>query len=158
MNADLNLEVISVCYTCFKCVGACPVGLRPITFVKAYLGFRFKDLRTIYEETIRDPSIWYCTRCLKCSEICPQKVPLHEIIEYLQHEAARNNVMPQAYLNMIGNVLKTYLAFPSQVIITRGGDIYTVDDIINLYSLSRIPKIEGLERFREKIKELTNVG
>ncbi len=151
---EISLETIRACYTCFKCIGVCPAGLRPNLFVKAYLSSIFKEFRDVYEEIIGGSSIWSCARCLKCVEICPQKVPLNDIIEYLQHEAAKRGLAPKIYLNMAENTMNTYLAFTSQTIVSKDGDFYTTEDIRELLGLAPLPEPIGNEKFKEILNML----
>uniref|UniRef100_A0A7C5TGA8 4Fe-4S dicluster domain-containing protein n=1 Tax=Ignisphaera aggregans TaxID=334771 RepID=A0A7C5TGA8_9CREN len=154
----VSLETAKACYTCFKCVGICPVGLRPNMFVKAYVGSIVSEFRDIYESIIRDSSIWVCAKCLKCVEICPQHVPIIEVIEYLQYMASKHGVVPKAYLNMIENVVDTYIAFSSQTIVTREGDIYLTEDVRNTWGLNPLPNTQDIEGFRRRLKEIEEAG
>lgn len=154
----ISIETVRACYTCFKCIGVCPAGLKPNLFVKAYIGSMFREFRDVYEEVVKDSNIWLCARCLKCVEVCPQKVPLNDVIEYLQHEAAKRGLAPQVYLAMVENTMNSYLAFTSQTIVSRDGDIYMTEDVRSLLGLDPLPEPQNIEKFRERLKLLKEVG
>lgn len=154
----VSLETLQACYTCFKCVGICPAGLKPNLFVKAYIGSLFRELRNTYEEIIASSILWSCAKCLKCAEVCPQKVPLNDVIEYLQREAAKRGLAPRVYLDMIENIMTGFLAFGSQTIVSRNGEFYTTEEVRELLGLVSLPEPQNIERFREKLKGLRDNG
>ncbi|MCS7111605.1 MAG: 4Fe-4S dicluster domain-containing protein [Ignisphaera sp.] len=155
---EVSLETLRACYTCFKCIGVCPAGLRPNLFVKAYLSTVFRELRDVYEEIVTNSSLWSCAKCLKCVEVCPQKVPLNDVIEYLQREAAKRGLAPRAYQDMVENIMGTFLAFGSQTIVSRDGDFYTTGEARELLGLTPLPEPNKIEKFRERLKGLRSIG
>ena len=102
-------------------------------------------------------SIWSCARCLKCIELCPQRVPLFDIIEYLQHEASKLGFVPQAYLDMVENTMNTYIAFTGQVIVTREGDMYMTEEARSIWGLNPLPEPREIDYFKRVLKELKEV-
>lgn len=157
LKPPIDVELVKGCYTCFKCIGACPVGLKPSLLVKAYLGSFLQEFRDVYERVIGDQSIWHCAKCLKCFELCPQKVPLHEIIEYLQYEAAKQGIQPRSYAVMVENTMNTYVAFTSQTIVTKDGGVYSTEDARNVLGLDPFPGSQSSEKFKENVKKLMGV-
>lgn len=79
---------------------------------------------------------------------------MNEIIEYLQSEAAKRGYVPQVYLNMVENVKNTYLAFSSQMVITRDGDIYTTEEARNQLGLQPVPQLRDVEKFKKVLEEV----
>lgn len=151
---EVSAEIVKACYACFKCAGVCPVGLRPNMYVKAFLGSILKEYRDAYEEVLKDSSLWFCAKCLRCFEACPQKVPLSIIIEHLQNEAVKKGYVPQVYLSIAENIRSTYLAFASQVIMTRDGEVYTTEDARSQLGLQPLPQVESIEKFKKLIDEV----
>jgi len=50
------------------------------------------------DELVDLPEIWYCLRCNRCHDVCPNRVsPIH-VIEYARREALRQQKRPQAFL------------------------------------------------------------
>ena len=70
---------IRLCWTCGSCDSECPVNiatgaLRPQKIVRmAALG--------LLEELTCLPEIWYCARCCRCAQICPNAVKPSDLIE-----------------------------------------------------------------------------
>ena len=96
IEADAHADA-RMCWTCGACDGECPVGiatgglLRPQKMVRlANLGFT--------DELADLPEIWYCLRCNRCRDVCPNLVrPIH-VIEYARREALSHQTRPQAFI------------------------------------------------------------
>ncbi len=77
----------SLCWTCSSCDNECPVNiatgrLRPQRIVRmANLG--------MLEELLTLPEVWYCLNCMRCRQVCPNRVEPFAVISYLQDEAVR---------------------------------------------------------------------
>lgn len=112
---------LSYCYQCSTCSGGCPVALitngayNPRKIIEeAILGFENK----LIEE--QNPSVWLCSTCQKCVELCPQKVELTEIFTLIKNECFERGDIPEAFLAQGQAILENGVAIPySNAIISR---------------------------------------
>lgn len=127
INFKLRNQVIkhnaslSYCYQCSTCSGGCPVALltqgkyNPRKIIEmAILGLQNK--------LIKEPnsSIWLCSTCQKCVELCPQKVELTEIFTLLKNKIFEDGKVPEAFLLQGQAILDSGIAIPySKAIISR---------------------------------------
>ena len=127
INFEFRNEVLkhnaslSYCYQCSTCSGGCPVAL--ITNGKY-------NPRKIIEEAIlglkdrlvekSEPSLWLCSTCQKCVELCPQKVELTEIFTLIKNLCFEKGQVPEAFIAQGHSVLENGVAIPySKAILSR---------------------------------------
>lgn len=86
---------ILLCWTCGSCDFECPVNiatgkLRPRKIVRmAVLG--------MIEELLCLPEIWYCQRCLRCVQTCPNAANPSTVIEHVRTQTIlRGMISPEA--------------------------------------------------------------
>ena len=104
INFDFRNQVLShnaslsYCYQCATCSGACPVALatagryNPRKIIElSILGLQDK----LIEGT--DVSIWLCSTCQTCVELCPQKVELTEIFSLIKNKSFEEGKIPEAF-------------------------------------------------------------
>ena len=127
INFEFRNEVLkhnaslSYCYQCSTCSGGCPVAL--ITNGKY-------NPRKIIEEAILglkdrlvekpEPSLWLCSTCQKCVELCPQNVELTEIFTLIKNLCFEKGQVPEAFIAQGRSVLENGIAIPySKAILSR---------------------------------------
>ncbi|MHA1491938.1 MAG: 4Fe-4S dicluster domain-containing protein [Promethearchaeota archaeon] len=127
INFELRNQVIkhnaslSYCYQCSTCSGGCPVALltqgsyNPRKIIEmAILGLQNKLIED------KNSSIWLCSTCQKCVELCPQKVELTEIFTLIKNKSFEEGKVPEAFLLQGQAILDTGIAIPySKAIISR---------------------------------------
>jgi len=104
INFDFRNEVIShnaslsYCYQCATCSGACPVALatagkyNPRKIIElSILGLQEKLIEGA------DVSIWLCSTCQTCVELCPQEVELTEIFTLIKNRAFEVGKIPEGF-------------------------------------------------------------
>jgi len=109
------------CFQCGVCTEACPVA-------QVSEG-RFNPRRLILEvllglnEKIFGPenvfTIWACTFCEICNELCPQKVKLTDIFTTLKNMSAERGEAPDYYTRKVLALLEHGKAIPKQPAIER---------------------------------------
>ncbi len=67
-EAQARLMQESQCINCGRCYRACPVGLMPKEFAKAF--------RSGNAQRLKDLKVMECMNCGSCSYVCPAKLPL----------------------------------------------------------------------------------
>jgi heterodisulfide reductase subunit C len=93
---------VSVCWTCSTCDSECPIfratgRLRPQKVVRmANLGF-LEDLLSL-------PEIWYCLRCKRCNQVCPNLVKPAALIRFLRNDAIRRNLFSWEWFSRYRNL------------------------------------------------------
>ncbi|MHA1682348.1 MAG: 4Fe-4S dicluster domain-containing protein [Promethearchaeota archaeon] len=109
---------LSGCYQCATCTGSCPVAketnghYNPRRIIeRALLGMK--------ENLINDPSIWLCTMCDTCDEVCPQNVVLTEIFTVIKNLAVKEGNVPQRYKEQSTSVWETGVSVPFMDAILR---------------------------------------
>ncbi len=112
---------LSYCYQCSTCSGGCPVAL--ITSGKynprKIIELAILGLQDILIEA-KDPSVWLCSTCQKCVELCPQKVELTEIFTVIKNRCFEESKIPDAFTAQGQAVLENGIAIPySKAIIAR---------------------------------------
>ena len=105
INFDFRNQVLShnaslsYCYQCATCSSGCPVAL---TTSGRY------NPRKIIEHSIlglqdrliegKDATVWLCSTCQTCVELCPQKVELTEIFTLIKNKSFEQGKIPEAFL------------------------------------------------------------
>jgi len=97
---------IRLCWTCGSCDAECPVNiatgaLRPQKIVRmAALGL-LEDLTCL-------PEIWYCARCRRCAQICPNAVKPSDLIEHIRVVTADLREIPPDILNRFSDLWRQF--------------------------------------------------
>ena len=112
---------LSYCYQCSTCSGACPVALmtngnyNPRKIIEeAILGLQEKLIND------QDPSVWLCSTCQKCVELCPQKVELTEIFTLIKNLCFEQGKIPEAFVAQGQAIVDNGVAIPySKAILSR---------------------------------------
>ncbi|MBO3803522.1 MAG: 4Fe-4S dicluster domain-containing protein [Candidatus Brockarchaeota archaeon] len=113
----VGFEKPEKCYQCGRCTSGCTVAKvlkdyrpnRMVGFVRHGMG----------KKAINE-SLWYCARCLKCVEYCPQKVAPADVVLSLQHQAVSGGApFPEAYRAMVEKISETGLAFQQMEVTDR---------------------------------------
>jgi heterodisulfide reductase subunit C len=68
----------------------------------------------------QDPSVWLCSTCQKCVELCPQKVELTEIFTLIKNLCFEEGKIPEAFVAQGQAIVDNGVAIPySKAIISR---------------------------------------
>ena len=89
---DDYLNRLSACFECGQCVSVCPASRVNSTFRPRKIMHML--LFGLVQELINDTSIWLCTNCYNCEEVCPQGIKVSEIITSLKNMAYREGNFP----------------------------------------------------------------
>ncbi|MBD3352545.1 MAG: hypothetical protein GF364_13740 [Candidatus Lokiarchaeota archaeon] len=152
-------STISYCYQCTSCTSACPIA--DITdgkynprklIINALLGLTEK----IFVD--KDPSVWDCTQCCTCDEICPQHVKLTEIFAFIKNQFAERHEAPEGFLGEARAVYENGLAIPMQSAIKRRRDSLGLSDPpeFDYDELKDIMKMIGLDKLVKKVDKEDN--
>ncbi|MFX1235322.1 MAG: 4Fe-4S dicluster domain-containing protein [Promethearchaeota archaeon] len=125
MDYHIGSDLIKYCYQCSRCADNCPVtkvttdfysttGYNPRSnILNALLGY--KDV--IFSA---DPlTIWGCTVCDTCDEVCPQKIELTEIFTFLKNESVEQGKAPEHIYAQAQTIFENAKAIPPQPAIER---------------------------------------
>ena len=127
VNFDFRNEIIkhqaslTYCYQCSTCSGGCPVALltkgkyNPRKIIElALLGL---EERLINGEA---SSVWLCSTCQKCVELCPQKVELTEIFTLVKNLNFEEGKAPKNFIAQGQSIVENGIAIPySRAILSR---------------------------------------
>lgn len=149
-------KTLAYCYQCATCSGACPVA--QVTEGRYNPRRLILDTLLGLKEKIFSPenvfSIWGCTVCDTCDEICPQKVELTEIFVLLKNLSMQQGNAPAHYTGQASTVLENGKAIPMQPAIERrrnqlglpkimAPDVVEVKKLLEITKLSeKLPKSE----------------
>lgn len=119
INFELRNELLkhnaslSHCYQCATCSGTCPVALatqgkyNPRKIIEmSILGFIDK----IIEE--QQSSVWLCSTCQTCVELCPQNVELTEIFTLIKNRSFESGKAPNSFYSQGKAILENGVAIP----------------------------------------------
>ena len=125
MDMHIGSDLIKYCYQCSRCTDNCPVSAVSRDFytttgydprgniLLALLGY--KDLLMG-----KDPlTIWGCTVCDTCDEVCPQNIELTEIFTYLKNKSVEKGDAPDFIYSQARAIFDAAKAIPSQPAIER---------------------------------------
>lgn len=144
-----------VCFTCRTCSSLCTSGkvnVLNIAKIVRQIALGLKD------SVLESKEIWTCATCMKCQEFCPQGVNPLDMIYFLQNKAveAGTPTVPQAYVEMVKNIIKIGLIQPPQEAISADFDEFDREEL-ELPDLS-MPDAEKIKKnllktgFRHVIK------
>lgn len=111
MDIDhIDKEKLKSCYQCGKCSSGCEVNrLDP-----AFQPHTLMHLAGIagLDDLLKNAVIWKCTTCFTCSERCPQKVRVTDILWSMKALAARSGHFPESLAAQKDVLLKTGRLYP----------------------------------------------
>ncbi len=159
LNFEIRNEVLKhnaslkYCYQCSTCSGACPVALatqgkyNPRKIIQmSILGF----IDEIIEK--QQSSVWLCSTCQACVELCPQDVELTEIFTLIKNRSFTSGKAPQAYFSQGKAILENGVAIPySRATNTRRERMDLPE--VKIAPIEEIQKIMKETQFEEKILE-----
>jgi len=144
---------LSYCYQCSTCSGACPVALEtqgkynPRKIIEmAILGFIDK----IIEE--QQSSVWLCSTCQTCVELCPQNVELTEIFILIKNRSFDAGKVPEAFISQGKAILENGIAIPYSRATNSRRESMNLPEI-KTAPVEEIQKIMRETKFEEKIPE-----
>ncbi|MHA2282412.1 MAG: 4Fe-4S dicluster domain-containing protein [Promethearchaeota archaeon] len=121
-NSELSLKFIKKypslypCFQCGICTESCPVAM--VTEGKYNPRSLLLKVLLGLEKNIFGPenafTIWGCTVCDTCNEVCPQKVMPLEIFTTLKNMSAERGEAPSHYYTQVATVLEYGKAIPPQ--------------------------------------------
>jgi heterodisulfide reductase subunit C len=93
---ELIKEKALFCYQCGACVGSCPTSRA----VPEYNPRRIIEKLVMggWRDVISGSSIWLCTLCHTCHEVCPQGVGFSGMIIELRNRATKDGVAPKEFV------------------------------------------------------------
>jgi heterodisulfide reductase subunit C len=125
MDYHIGSDLIKYCYQCSRCADNCPVtkvttdfytttGYNPRSnILNALLGYK----AAIFDA---DPlTIWGCTVCDTCDEVCPQNIELTEIFTFLKNQSIERGDGPDFIYSQAEQIFLAAKAIPSQPAIER---------------------------------------
>lgn len=144
---------LSYCYQCSTCSGGCPVALltngkyNPRKIIElSILGLQDRLIDA------QDPSVWLCSTCQKCVELCPQKVELTEIFTLIKNKCFEEGKVPEAFMIQGKAVLDSGIAIPySKAILTRRERLRL--PTVNTASIEELKKIFKETDFEQNISK-----
>lgn len=125
MEFHITPDLIKACYQCSKCSDNCPVtaataddntttGYNPrANILMTILGHR--DLLLRGDEL----TVWGCTDCVTCDEVCPEHVELTEVFIYLKNQSIALGRGPDFVYSQAKAVFENGKAIPSQSAIEK---------------------------------------
>jgi heterodisulfide reductase subunit C len=117
-----------VCFTCRTCSSLCTSGkvnVLNIAKIVRQIALGLKD------SVLESKEIWTCATCMKCQEFCPQGVNPLDMIYFLQNKAVEAGMptVPQAYVEMVKNIIKIGLIQPPQEAISADFDEFDREEL-----------------------------
>lgn len=106
----IDKEKLKSCYHCGKCSSGCEVN----RIDPAFQPHKFMHLIGIAgpDGLLKNAVIWKCTTCFTCSERCPQKVRVTDILWSMKALAARSGHFPESLAAQKDALLKTGRLYP----------------------------------------------
>jgi len=125
MDYHISGDQIKYCFQCSRCADNCPVTRVTADFYTT-TGYnpRSNILNALlgYKEAIfgADPlTIWGCTVCDTCDEVCPQHIELTEIFTFLKNQSIAKGDGPEFIYSQAKAIFDSAKAIPSQPAIER---------------------------------------
>jgi len=102
-----------ICFACGTCTAGCPVrDVEPSFDPRRIVRRVALDL---VDDDLLKTEVWLCADCHTCSERCPQKVPVNEIVMALRNLAVRRGLVHPSYRAQVETIRKA-------------GRVYEVED------------------------------
>jgi heterodisulfide reductase subunit C len=157
MNNELALKFLEKvpslypCFQCGICSESCPVAqvtegeYNPRSLIlKVLLGLE----KQIFGQE-NSYTIWGCTVCDTCNEVCPQKVEPTEIFTTLKNMSTEKGEAPSHYYSQVATVLEHGKVIPSQPAIERRREELNLPpiqkpDIVEIQKLLSFTKISNI--------------
>ena len=125
MDYHIGSDLIKYCYQCSRCADNCPITAVTTDFYTT-TGYnpRSNILNALlgYKDAIfnADPlTIWGCTVCDTCDEVCPQNIELTEIFTFLKNQSIAAGNGPDFVYAQAEAIFESAKAIPSQPAIER---------------------------------------
>ena len=125
MDYHISGDQIKYCFQCSRCADNCPVT-RVSTDFYGTTGYnpRSNILNALlgYKDAIfgSDPlTIWGCTVCDTCDEVCPQNIELTEIFTFLKNQSVTKGEGPEFIYSQAKAIFDSAKAIPPQPAIER---------------------------------------
>ncbi len=122
MDANIH-DALKYCYQCSRCNDVCPVAnitdgrYNP----RAIILNSFLGINSFIGEK-GNFSVWGCTVCDTCDEVCPQKIELTEIFTVIKNMSIAKDEGPDYYTTQASAIYDSGKAIPSQPAIERRRD------------------------------------
>lgn len=105
------------CVQCGKCTSVCPVS-RFMDFNPRKI-VAMIDLNMV-DELLESKTIWTCTDCLSCVELCPRTVSPYDAIQALRNIAVEKGLpYPSGYQELMKSIIETGFIQQPQTVRTR---------------------------------------
>jgi heterodisulfide reductase subunit C2 len=151
IQSDIG-STLAYCYQCATCSGACPVAqvtngrYNPRRLIlDALLGLKEKIFGI--ENSF---SIWGCTVCDTCDEVCPQKVELTEIFTILKNLSVEKGEAPDYYTTQASTILENAKAIPMQPAIERRREQLGLPKVLSP-NVNEVKKLLEITKLPEKL-------
>jgi heterodisulfide reductase subunit C len=79
------------CLQCGKCSGGCPITSEGVGGPRRLIAEILSGLR---EQTLKDPTWWYCVSCGTCATRCPVEINVYKVATVLCEMAEREKLAP----------------------------------------------------------------
>ncbi len=153
MDANIH-DALKYCYQCNRCTDVCPVAdLAPNRYnprnliLNSFLGLKEKIFGR--ENAF---SIWGCTVCDTCDEVCPQKVELTEIFTILKNMSVERGEAPDYYTIQASTILENGKAIPMQPAIERRRDQLGLPKVMSP-DVNEVKKLLKATKLADKLKK-----
>ncbi|MFX0075771.1 MAG: 4Fe-4S dicluster domain-containing protein, partial [Candidatus Hermodarchaeota archaeon] len=108
------------CIQCGVCTTECPVS----AVTRGAYNPRRNILATLlgYEDFLlkgEELTIWGCTMCNTCDEVCPQNIELTELFTALKNQSVARTRCPDYILTQVKTIFENAKAIPSQPALKR---------------------------------------
>ncbi len=145
MDAHIQ-DTLKYCYQCARCTDACPVAdatdkrYNPRTIIiNSFLG-----INTFIGEK-ENFSIWGCTVCDTCDEVCPQKIELTEVFTVLKNLSIAKGEGPDYFTQQASTIYEHGKAIPTQPAIERRREQLGLSEI-------QTPNVEEVQKLLNETK------
>ena len=104
-----GIEKIKLCFQCCTCTADCPIA----RFSEIYSPRKIMRMTQLgmKDRLLSSESLWLCAACFTCVDHCPQGVDIAGVVRTLRNMAVKERVIPDVFLELINNILKTGYAY-----------------------------------------------